>query len=229
VWLGILGLVRGRRSTSPQASYPSEFERQHLLSDGTPLTVRPIRPDDQQQLGEMFAEMSEESLYQRFISAPRAVDPALLREFCRIDYDEAMALVATLQIEERDTIVGEARYVREAETDFADVAVAVVDSYQGRGIGQILVRSLAEVARARGLSGFTGEALAANTVIIHVFHAAGLSVGTTQRGGIYRLRVTWEQPPARRGWRKRLGHFFRRPVRELDDDKPPTRPHVWTD
>ena len=89
-------------------------------------------------------------------------------------------------------------YYVDPATLLAEIAFVVADEWQSRGIGTALLRRLTEVARARGLSGFSANVLGANRRMLGIFHASGLRVHSELEGGIYRLVMYFDktrQPP----------------------------------
>jgi RimJ/RimL family protein N-acetyltransferase len=132
------------------------------LKDGTPVTIRPIRPDDKPLLVDGLARLSEESRYRRFLSPISGFTEDQLRYLTEVDYHDHFAWVA-LHGEWPDVGLGVARYVRLPDRpEVADVAVTVVDEYQGRGLGTILLAVLARTALAEGIRRFRGDVLAVN-------------------------------------------------------------------
>jgi len=120
------------------------------LTDGTKVHVRQISPEDEPLLHEAVAAMSERTVYFRFFSPLKRLPDALAHRLAVVDYNDRFALVATTHRPgAKERIVGVARYDRAADTDVAEVAVAVVDEFQHRGLGGALLAILARVARAR--------------------------------------------------------------------------------
>src|SRR6266852_9030733 len=121
------------------------FEPRMLeLTDGTKVHVRPIVPEDEPLLIEAVAAMSERTVYFRFFSPLKRLPDALAHRLAVVDYNDRFALVATThKPASKERIVGVARYDRARGTDVAEVAVAVIDEFQRRGLGGILLAELA--------------------------------------------------------------------------------------
>jgi RimJ/RimL family protein N-acetyltransferase len=147
------------------------------LRDGTQLIVRPIAAADRERLAAAYASMSEASLYRRFMSPKRVLSGRELTYFTEVDHRTHEALLAIDPA--TGAIVGEARYaVGSDDPGSGDLAFAVVDEWQGRGVGSALARRLVVAARAAGLARLTASTLAMN----HPARALLLSIGFAARG-----------------------------------------------
>jgi GNAT superfamily N-acetyltransferase len=141
-----------------------DFSEEHRLADGTPATLRHIRPDDAAELARGFARLSPESRYRRFFGGVNQLTDKILHYLTVVDGRDHVALVATRATDAGEEIgLGVARFVRLAgEPTVAEAAITVVDEVQGRGLGRILSLTLARAARERGIEHFRGEILADN-------------------------------------------------------------------
>ena len=147
------------------------------LHNGRPFEVRALRPTDETDLLAAVGRSSAQSLYRRFMGAKRDFSEEERDFFLNIDFVNHVALVATVKEAERVFIVAGGRYIVE-KPGTAEIAFAVVDDYQGQGIGAVLLRHLATIARQAGLKEFTAEVLADNTPMLRVFERSGLKVST---------------------------------------------------
>src|SRR5215831_7201108 len=133
---------------------PRHLAVDRVLHDGGSIHVRAIRDDDKQRLIDHFSQLSARSVYFRFFRAKRQLTDAEVRQFTELDFDRHVGLVATLGTDRDEKIIGVGRYYRvdspPGEPRRAEVAFAVADAYQGRGIATILLEHLAEIARAAG-------------------------------------------------------------------------------
>ena len=158
-----------------------------MLRDGTPVHIRPIEPEDREAILEGFEALSEESRYRRFFSPVPRLTASQLTYLTEVDHHNHEALIA--RSEEREPM-GVARYVRvDPESDAAEVAVTVVDRWQGRGLGTLLLERLAERARDEGIGRFTATALATNNDIIDLLKNLGTAETTPAAGGLVEMRV----------------------------------------
>ncbi|MDQ1383114.1 MAG: hypothetical protein QOG65_493 [Actinomycetota bacterium] len=139
-----------------------------MLADGGTARIRPSRPDDEPLLLALYERLSDESIYLRFFSPVPRPTAVQLERITSIDYVDHMVLVAQLG----EAIVAVARYDRIAP-DEAEVAFAVADDQQGRGLATLLLEHLAGIARANGITTFSADTLPGNSKMLNVFSDAG--------------------------------------------------------
>ncbi|MFO7549667.1 MAG: GNAT family N-acetyltransferase [Acidimicrobiia bacterium] len=164
------------------ADYPSKYELDIVLRDGDTVTVRPITPADGQLLVRFFERLGPESRYFRFFRVKTTLSPEEVRFFTTVDYDDRMALVV---IDEGE-IVAVGRYDRsEEDPETGEVAFAVADDHQGRGIGTQLLQLLTPYARTHGISRFRAFVLPENVQMMRVFRNSGFALGRTMEDGIF--------------------------------------------
>lgn len=174
------------------AGYPQGWDIDAALRDGTSIKVRPILPDDSDGLQEMLTRMSRETVYHRFFQAKERLEPEELEAFTRLDYHNRMALIAL----RAGRIIGVGRYWRDVEApEIADVAFAVIDEEQGKGIASRLVRYLTNYARRRGINAFRATVLADNHVMIRVFRNAGYPMRREPDAGLYTVQFPTTETP----------------------------------
>lgn len=134
--------------------------------------IRPITPDDKEALLQGFQRLSERSRYRRFLAPHGTLTAEELRYFTEIDHHDHEALVAMDPASGEG--VGVARYVRSPENPAsAELAVAVLDDWQGRRVGSRLVAALATRARSEGISSFTALLLADNDEMLALMRDLG--------------------------------------------------------
>lgn len=155
------------------------------LRDGSTALIRPIRPSDKDALVEGFAHLSDESRYKRFLAPVNELRPRQLRYFTEIDHHDHEALVG--QSPEGEPL-GVARYVR-VGAHTAEAAVAVVDHWQGRGLGTALLQRLAGRAREEGIERFTAVLLASNREMLTLLQELGATQMQGAEDGVIEVRV----------------------------------------
>jgi GNAT superfamily N-acetyltransferase len=157
------------------------------LRDGSEVLVRPIRPGDRDAIVKAFEHLSEQSRYQRFMTAIDELSPSQLDYLVDVDHHDHEALVA-LDPESGDG-VGVARFVRLADGTTAEAAVTVIDEWQGRGLGVALCNLLAERARDEGVTRFTALLLATNDQMHDVLASLGPSKVLSRQAGTVEVEV----------------------------------------
>jgi GNAT superfamily N-acetyltransferase len=157
------------------------------LRDGHRLEIRALTSDDRSDLIAAVARTSAESLRRRFFVPKRSFTDQETAFFLNVDFVNHVALVAVLEEGDRPVIAGGGRYivVRPGE---AEIAFAVVDHYQGHGVGKALMRHLAAIAQAAGLKRLSGEVLAENLPMLRLFEQSGLRMRTKREADV--LHVT---------------------------------------
>jgi GNAT superfamily N-acetyltransferase len=175
-------------ATAPDASYS------FTLRDGTPVLVRPIRPEDKALLQQGVAQLSEVSRYRRFMRALTELSDSQLEYLTEIDYVNHMAWGALDLSETPSRGAGVARYVRsEDDPTKAEVAVTVADAYQGRGLGTLLLGVLAQSATQHGIRTFIAYVLHENAPMMRIFFDLGGQAETD--GDVLRVEVPVPEDP----------------------------------
>jgi acetyltransferase len=129
--------------------YPAEFITRTQLRDGSCVTVRPIRPEDEPRWHQMLAACSAESLHSRFQQLIKTDTHAMASRYCFIDYDREMALVVQNEASGEFAAIG--RLVADPDHATAEFAILVADPWQGIGLGTLLTQRCIDVARAWGI------------------------------------------------------------------------------
>jgi acetyl coenzyme A synthetase (ADP forming)-like protein len=153
----------------PPPGYPPAWAIDAVLADGGTVHVRPIRPDDAKAHRAFFANQSPQSVHFRFFGPRSELSDREVTRFTTVDYHDRMAFVAFL----RDEMIAIGRYDRLAAGDEAEVAFAVADQHQGRGLATLLLEYLATYAGGNGITRFAADTLIDNRSMLNVFQAAG--------------------------------------------------------
>jgi len=149
------------------------YSATEAMRDGRRLDIRAFRPGDRDALLSAVGRASTQSLYRRFFTVKRSFSEREQEFFLNVDFVSHVALMAWVEESGQEVIVGGARYVV-VEPGKAEVAFVVIDAYQGQGIGAVLLRHLAVIARAAGLQELVAEVLVANKPMLKVFERSGL-------------------------------------------------------
>jgi RimJ/RimL family protein N-acetyltransferase len=129
-----------------------------------------------------------ESLFRRFFATKRGFSEREIAFFLNVDFTNHVALVAVVEEGERPVIVGGGRYIV-VQPGKAEVAFAVVDQYQGRGIGATLMHHLATIARSSGLRELVAQVLPDNTAMLKVFEKSGFGLSKERGSGVVHVTV----------------------------------------
>lgn len=164
------------------AGYPGALEREVRLRDGTPIRIRPIRPEDEPPLVALHSRLGEDTRYQRFFSAMERLPPDWAHFFANVDYRRRLALVAEPLGAREPVLIAVGRYDVTGEGD-AEVAFVVEDPWQDRGIGTILLEGVVRAAAARGIRRFRAYVLAENERMLRLLARHTRILGQkTERG-----------------------------------------------
>lgn len=150
------------------APYPRQLVEDGYLPDGTPITIRPIRPEDAEREQAFVRGLSPQAKHYRFMQAIKELTPKMLVQFTQIDYNREMALVAIMHDKGRDVQLGVARYVINPDGKSCEFAVVVSDEKQKQGIGSRLMNALLRAARGHGLKVMEGLVLADNLPMLQL-------------------------------------------------------------
>ena len=154
------------------APYPRHLESTGTARDGTPIALRPVRPEDEPLLQDVVAHMSREDVRMRFFAPIREMSHSLAARLSQIDYDREMALLA----QHDGTPLGVARYFADPDRLRAEYAVAVRSDWKGRGVGYLLMTRLIAVARQAGIGELVGAVLRENRPMLEMCAGLGFTI-----------------------------------------------------
>jgi RimJ/RimL family protein N-acetyltransferase len=190
------------------------------LRDGSTILIRPIEPDDKDAIVTAFERLSPESRYRRFFSPLHRLSSRDLAYLTEVDHHDHEAVIAQ---SDRRAPLGVARFVRSADQpEKAEVAVAVVDDWQGRGVATALLTRLAERARSEGVHVFTATTLAENRDAIRLME----SFGETRRVGRASPALELELELPARGLGERLRTALREAAAGVLTGRDPAHPRT---
>ena len=172
-----------------KGEYPEDLEVQKTTRNGLQLLLRPIKISDEPLLKDFFYSLSDESMYQRFISARRDIPHELLQKFVAVDYFQKMVLVAVTEEDDRESICGLGQYGLNSDMYTADVALVVRDDCQKKGVAGELLSYLTYLAKKQGLLGFTAEVLVGNEPVFRLFKKMGFDVSKRNEEGVYEMKA----------------------------------------
>ncbi|GAB4135438.1 MAG: bifunctional acetate--CoA ligase family protein/GNAT family N-acetyltransferase [Thermogutta sp.] len=153
--------------------YPEEFVTERQLKDGTPVILRPIKPEDEPMWHELLASCSTQSLWFRFSYLFKQTTHEMASRYCFIDYDREVGIVAEVEEEGQRRLIGVGRLVADANHEVAEYAVIVVDRWHGRGLGGLLTDYCLEVAKRWGIKKVVAETSKDNARMLATFRNRG--------------------------------------------------------
>jgi acetyltransferase len=158
------------------APYPSQYESYHTLKDGTVVLLRPIRPEDEPLILELFKTFSKETIVDRFFHVIKVTTHEQLVRYTQIDYEREIAIIAVGQPPGRERILGIVQLVFEPRGDKAEFAIVVGDPWQGKGLGKKLMEVCISIAKERGVKFLWGEIILDNVPMINLSKKMGFNM-----------------------------------------------------
>ena len=189
-------LIGVPRTPSPMhliiSSYPWQYERKEIATNGQEFFIRPIRPSDADLLIDHFYSLSPRSVYMRFFSPVKQLSKIMLIKLTQIDYDREIALVALMGKGQDKKIVGVCRIILEPDKTLGEFAMAISDEWQGKGIGSSLLKLCLKAAHSMGIKRIMGIVLAENIQMQQLGRKMGFCVKRHPGSGEYDLTIDFE-------------------------------------
>ncbi|GAB4345071.1 MAG: hypothetical protein Kow0089_21990 [Desulfobulbaceae bacterium] len=157
----------------------------YLLDNGILVSFRSIRPTDEPNMRDLLYDLSQETVYYRFMSRQARFTHSQIHDFVYIDHRKDVAIVGTVPEASGEEIIAVGRYFLDERTNKAEVAFVVRDDWQNMGIGRFLFNHLIAIARRNGIAGFTAEVLRDNRRMQNIFNHSGYKVKSTLEEGVY--------------------------------------------
>jgi GNAT superfamily N-acetyltransferase len=162
--------------------------------------IRAIHSDDRERFAHAFERFSQnpESVRFRFHGLKRSLSQSEAIHMTDVDFVDHVALVATFSTDPEQTLIGVGRYIvcaNDPKRHRAEVAFAVLDEHQGKGLGSLLLQHLAIIGRAQGVREFLAEVLAHNNRMSAVFKGSGFSIERSTDFGVERVLLTIADEP----------------------------------
>ncbi len=173
---------------------PRKYVVDAELRDGSSIRIRAIGAKDQERLHEHFRGLSQQSIYFRFMGFKRDLSALDLKQLTELDFNDHVGLAATLTENGRERFIGVGRYLRGKDLHRAEVAFAVLDDYQGHGIGTILLEHLALIARENGVTEFEATVLGDNRQMLEVLAHSGFKIRHRLDSGVVHLYYSTNKP-----------------------------------
>jgi acetyltransferase len=170
-----------------KGTYPSSYETEVLLKDGSKIMLRPIKREDSDRWLAFVSRLSPHTKYLRFHCRTKEMGLEDAIRFCIVDYKDTFAFVAEVLREHRCDIVATGRYYRLPKGHSAEVALVIEDRYQRKGIGTQLMAWLTNVARDNGITTFEADVLAENAEMMTVLRDYGFHITSELEAGVYHV------------------------------------------
>jgi GNAT superfamily N-acetyltransferase len=176
--------------------FDSTYREQIELPDGQRVTLRLVRPTDKALLLQGFERLSSESRHFRFMGVRNTFTEAELRYLCEVDGMDHFAMGAVLEdVEGYEEGVAIARFVRSSvDPEVAEPAITIIDDYQGKGLGGILLKRLISAARERGVEKFHTEFLRSNRKIAQLLDDYEESSMIREEGDVVTIEFELPEP-----------------------------------
>jgi acyl-CoA hydrolase/GNAT superfamily N-acetyltransferase len=174
------------------AVYPVEIEHFKKFGD-LELFFRPAKATDERLLQEFLYQLSEKSVYQRFFHKMKAFPHDLAQEMVSIDYNGNMGVIGILGSPGNERIVAHGHWMRNVDDSTAEVAFAVADKYQRRGIGTHLLKHLMRLSKEKGVHGFEATVISGNIGMMNVFKKSLCVIHSEFDSGTYTLHFDFDE------------------------------------
>ena len=189
---GLLGPERTLRETL-QGIYPVQLEEK-IEVGGEVVTIRPVKRVDERRLQEHFYNLAEEDIISRFFHLKKRFGRSEMEKIFEIDYVKNLSVVALVGEFGFGRIIGVGEYLLDPSSNMTEVAFTVQRAYQGKGIGRLIIKKLAEAARENGISGFVAYTAPENKKMINLFHSLPYAVKSTFEEGFLVLTSRFDSP-----------------------------------
>jgi GNAT superfamily N-acetyltransferase len=167
------------------------------LRDGTPVRIRAVRADDKEHLRLAFESLSPATINRRFFHSKKGLTSEELRMVTELDFRDHVSLAMTVEEEGNERFIAVARFVRDAAgSERAELALTVVDAYQHRGAGTLLLRQLVAVARRMGVRQLLALVLDENEDMLELLQKLNLPMQQTIEDGVHRVVLGLTVEPA---------------------------------
>ncbi len=172
--------------------YPTDIATSHTFKNNLRVDFRAIKPSDVEDMRRLFYRFSDTAVYYRYFSPIKTMPHAKMQEYVNVDFSRVLSIVGLVKETGEGRIIAEARFVRDLQHPYAEVAFVVDEAYQGFGIATFMLKMLIRLAKERGLDGFKDEVLSSNKSMLKVFENGGLPVEARVVNGIYEVAIPFK-------------------------------------
>jgi len=164
--------------------YPKQYEKHVKLNDGIKIFLRPIKPTDEDLWTDWYYSLSNISKKFRFLDTHRQLTPQLIKESVHIDYVNHFALVAIAKENGEELMVGVTRYRLDPPPDSAVIVGAVLDDWQGKGLGTKMLLYLLQIMIKRKIKQVHGDISLENRLMLRLLDQSGFQITEKDANGI---------------------------------------------
>ncbi len=190
--MGLLGAERTLKE-SVHGIYPVKLE-EIIEVDGEEITIRPSKPVDERRIQEHFYTLDKADVVSRFFHEKTSFLRGDVESMYAIDYVNDLAILALVGEFGFGKVVAVGEYLLDPASNMAEVAFSVSGEYQGKGLGRILIRKLAEAARENGISGLMAYTSPQNQGMIRLFNQLPYKIKTIFDGDMLALSCKFDTP-----------------------------------
>ncbi|MBU1569793.1 MAG: GNAT family N-acetyltransferase [Proteobacteria bacterium] len=169
--------------------YPAGISNEHTFKDGITVRFRAIKPSDEEEMRRLFYRFSDEAVYYRYFSTVKTMPHSRMQEYVNVDFSRTMSVVGVIEEQGHEQIIAEARYIKNRQNLFAEVAFIVDEKYQRIGIATYMYQTLINLAKEEGLQGFTADVLSSNIEMMKVFSKGGHRTSANLENGLYEVII----------------------------------------
>lgn len=174
-----------------RGEYREELETYRTTPRGLEIFLRPVKISDEPLLKDFFYALSDNSMYQRFVSLRKDMPHERLQEFVVVDNARKTVILAVKRQEEKEIVLGMGQYSVDRSMHTAEIALVVSDEEQNKGIGTTLLSYLTYLAKRQGLLGFKASMLVDNKPMLHIFEKNGFEIQSISEG-IHDLKLVFD-------------------------------------
>jgi acyl-CoA hydrolase/N-acetylglutamate synthase-like GNAT family acetyltransferase len=175
-----------------RAVYPVNLE-DSVVVDGETITIRPAKPVDERRIQEHYYHLGKDDVFLRFFHEKNSFERWEVEGKSQIDYKKDLTLIAIIGESGFGRVVGVSEYLLLVESNMAEVAFTVSKDFQGKGLGKIFLRKMAEAAREQGISGLMAYTATHNQAMIHLFKTLPYKIRTAFDGEAVTLSCKFDE------------------------------------
>jgi acetyltransferase len=172
------------------APYPNQFVNDWMLEDGTPVKIRPMKPEDEPLVADFLAACSEETIYFRYFRRIKKWTHDMLIRFTQNDYDRELGLMAVGAPPGPEVMMGVSRLATTPDRQDAEFALIVADPWHGKGLGSKLMERIIAAAREMGVKRLRGDVLSGNHPMLSLMSKLGFVLKKDKEGETVQVEMT---------------------------------------